>query len=165
MLDNIKVKYVIPVKRDEEIKTLLKKTCVPLCTPDYQHGKQETLFNMIIVKGRSSWEHHEDIKFAFATNNAINEDADIEKIASLYPKRWGIETAFRIKKEDYLPKTTSKDPKVRLFYFLYAVFMYNSWFLADILTWLEIHKKVGNYRILKSKFFRCVFKKILSDPG
>ena len=83
----------------------------------------------------------------------------------MYPKRWGIETAYRIKKEDYLPKTTSKDFRVRLFYFLYTVLMYNLWFLADILVWLELYNEIGKYRIVKSKFFRAIFKMTISDPG
>lgn len=165
MLDRMKVRYLIPVKRDEEIKKLVEKHPVPWSYPDYHHGKQKTPYNMLIVEGKGCWGHHEDLKFAFSTNREILEVSDIEKIASMYPQRWGAETSIRIKKEDYLMKTTSKDIKVRLFYFLYTVLMYNLWYLSDLMVWLEIHRKVGTYRILKSKFFRSSFMNIMSDPG
>jgi putative transposase len=165
MLDNLRINYLIPVKRDTEVKDLLEKTPVPAGYTDYHLGNQKTTFNMIIVKGKGCWDYHEDLKFAFSTNKKIMKDSDITEIAGMYPKRWGIETAYRIKKEDYLPKTTSKDFRVRLFYFLYTVLMYNLWFLADILVWLELHNEIGKYRIVKSKFFRAIFKMTISDPG
>ncbi|MDQ1273793.1 MAG: hypothetical protein QG591_2423 [Planctomycetota bacterium] len=51
---------------------------------------------------------------------------------ALYSKRWGIETSYSKTKHDFLSKTTSKNPIIRLFYFLLAVSLYNLWQLANL---------------------------------
>ena len=50
-----------------------------------------------------------------------------------YKRRWGIETSYRKIREDFLPKTTSKNPIVRLFYFLLAETLYNLWLLSNLI--------------------------------
>ena len=48
-----------------------------------------------------------------------------------YSKRWGIETSYRMIKY-FRSKTTSKNPVVRLFHFLFGVCLYNLWQLANL---------------------------------
>lgn len=48
----------------------------------------------------------------------------------LYKNRWGIETGYRMI-EGALAKTHSKNPAVRLLYFVYSVAIYNSWAVAN----------------------------------
>lgn len=55
-----------------------------------------------------------------------------EEMASDYRRRWGIETGFRVLKEEFLPKSASPDSKVRTFYFNFAAHMYNIWTAANI---------------------------------
>lgn len=55
-----------------------------------------------------------------------------EKLASDYRRRWGIETGFRVIKEDFLPKSASPSSEVRTFYFNFAAHMYNIWTAANI---------------------------------
>ncbi len=43
----------------------------------------------------------------------------------------GIETSY-IVAEQFMPQTTSKKYVIRLFYFLFAVWMYNLWILFNI---------------------------------
>ena len=43
--------------------------------------------------------------------------------------------------------------------------MYNLWFLADVLVWIKMCDMVGTRRVVKSKFFREIFKMTFSDPG
>jgi len=75
----------------------------------------------------------------------------------------GIETGYRIKKHSFLPKTTSKDYRIRLFYFLFSILLYNMWILSDVLVWLEIRGRVGNDHKVTANYFRIVF--FLVDPG
>ena len=53
--------------------------------------------------------------------------------AAAFRRRWGIETSYR-QIGDFLPRTSSPTFSVRLFYFLFAVGLYNLWVLANILV-------------------------------
>lgn len=48
----------------------------------------------------------------------------------LYKKRWGIETSYRMINE-FLPKTTSRSWIVRIFYFILACLIYNTWVVLN----------------------------------
>ena len=52
---------------------------------------------------------------------------------SRYRRRWGIENSYKTIKE-FLARTTSKTYVVRLFYFVFAVLLYNCWLLVDVLV-------------------------------
>ena len=88
-----------------------------------------------------------------------------ERLFLLYRKRWGIETSYRVKKHSYLPKTTSKNYLVRLFYFMFSVLLYNLWILADILIWLALFGVIKESHLLTSKYFGTVLYMIDPDPG
>mgnify|MGYP002761002718 FL=1 len=53
--------------------------------------------------------------------------------AAAFRRRWGIETSYR-QLGDFLPRTSSPTFSVRLFYFLFAVSLYNLWVLANVLA-------------------------------
>jgi len=72
-------------------------------------------------------DNNKNITYYLVTN--IGCDAD--KLLDMFRNRWGIETSYRII-EQFMPKTTSKKYEVRLFYFLFAVWMYNLWVLFNI---------------------------------
>jgi len=55
-----------------------------------------------------------------------------EAYAAAFRRRWGIETSCR-QIGDFLPRTSSPTFSVRLFYFLFAVSLYNLWVLANLL--------------------------------
>ena len=101
----------------------------------------------------------------FATNEEYNEnDVNLaERLFDLYGRRWGIETTYRIKKHSYLPKTTSKNYLIRLFYFMFSVLLYNLWILADILIWLALFGVVKEDHLVTSKLFGTILYTV--DPG
>ncbi|UCD13181.1 MAG: transposase [Thermoplasmatales archaeon] len=103
-------------------------------------------------------------KRVFATNeNYGPNDVDLlETLFDQYDKRWGIESSYRVKKQ-YLPKTTSKNYMIRLFYFMFAVLLYNLWILADILIWLALFGVVKEDHLIASKYFGTVL--YIIDPG
>lgn len=86
-----------------------------------------------------------------------------ERLLTLYSKRRGIETSYRVKKHSFLGKTTSKNYRIRLFYFMFSVLLYNLWILADILIWLHLHGAVGEGHLVTSKYFGTILMTI--DPG
>jgi putative transposase len=101
----------------------------------------------------------------FATNIHF-EDIDvnlIDRLSLLYSKRWGIETSYRVKKHSFRAKTTSKNYRIRLFYFLFSVLLYNMWILANVLIWLYLCGKVEDNHLIASKFFGTIL--IAIDPG
>jgi len=87
----------------------------------------------------------------------------IVKMNMLYGKRWGIETSYKVKKHSFLPKTTSKNYLIRIFYFLFSVLLYNLWLLADILIWLALFGEVKQDHLITSKYFGTILYTI--DPG
>ncbi len=70
---------------------------------------------------------------------------------NLYKKRWNIETGYRIQNQ-FLPKTTSINEVIRMFYFCYACAMHNLWLIIRLTT------KIGNaFTVLKMKMILLLF--------
>jgi len=65
----------------------------------------------------------------FTTNPRVGPDA-AETVCRRYSRRWQIENEYKSIKYDFLAKTSSKDYRVRLFYFVFAVLLYNIWRLT-----------------------------------
>ena len=68
----------------------------------------------------------------FITNKTLR-DRRVKSTISWYRRRWGIENSYKTIKE-FLAQTTSKTYVVRLFYFAFAVLLYNCWLLVDVLV-------------------------------
>ena len=147
----------MPCTANSRIKQLLDILPTPTVIKDYE--MENSLFNVIIV------EDDEGNKRAFATNEDFNEnDVDLaQRLFLLYGKRWGIETSYKVKKQSFLPKTTSKNYLIRIFYFLFSVLLYNLWLLVDILLWLAVFGEVGSDHLITSKYFGTILYTI--DPG
>jgi len=154
---NFRLKFLIPCSANSRIKKLLEIMHAPSVIKDY--AMENTFFNVVIVNDE------EGNKRAFATNEMFDEN-DInlaERLFLLYGKRWGIETSYRVKKQSFLPKTTSKNYQIRIFYFLFSVLLYNLWLLADVLIWLALFGYVKEDHLITSKYFGTVLYTI--DPG
>lgn len=50
-----------------------------------------------------------------------------------YSSRWQIGDEYKSIENDFVAKTSSKDYRVRLFYFVFAVLPHNVWRLTDLL--------------------------------
>jgi len=68
----------------------------------------------------------------FATNLRVGPD-EAETFCRRYSRRWRIENEYKSITGDFLAKTSSKDYRVRLFHFVFAVLLYNIWRLTDFL--------------------------------
>lgn len=73
-----------------------------------------------------------DETVVFITNKTL-KDRLVKSTVSRYRRRWGIENSYKTIKE-FLARTTSKTYVVRLFYFAFAVLLYNCWLLVDMLV-------------------------------
>jgi len=149
--------YLMPATQIPTVKKMLSIVSAPSVVTGFE--MKDITFNLVIVEDENG------DKRAFATNEEYNEnDVNLaERLFLLYGKRWGVETSYRIKKHSYLPKTTSKNYFIRLFYFMFSVLLYNLWILADILIWLSLFGKVGKDHLVTSKLFGTMLYTI--DPG
>jgi hypothetical protein len=68
----------------------------------------------------------------FATNVRVSADG-AEAVCRRYSSRWQIKNEYKSIKNDFLAKTSSRDYRVRLFYFVFAVLLHNIWRLTDFL--------------------------------
>ena len=130
------MKYLMPATQIPTVKKMMSIVSAPSVVTGFE--MKDITFNLVIVKDENG------DKRAFATNEEYNEnDVNLaERLFLLYGRRWGVETSYRVKKHSYLPKTTSKNYFIRLFYFMFSVLLYNLWILADILIWLSLYGKV-----------------------
>jgi putative transposase len=91
----------------------------------YKYNRNKTNYlvesDFILVKQLD----YKDRKFdwIFATNLKLKS---AKKYVMWYKKRWGIETIFRVT-DDIRIYTTSTDPVIRYFLFLFTCFVYNVW--------------------------------------
>jgi IS4 transposase len=76
----------------------------------------------------------------FATNVNV-EPAQAEAYCRRYSARWQIESEYKSIKYDFLAKTSSKDYRVRLFYFVFAALLHNIWRLTDFLLKADLDEE------------------------
>ena len=105
-----------------------------------------TTVRLVVVPHRS----REDDHLCLVTNREVTRDL-AQPLAEAYRRRWGIETSYR-KVTEFLPKTSSPTFSVRLFYFLFAVALYNLWVLTNLL--LTPDRTVGRTPVLPTALFR-----------
>jgi putative transposase len=161
IFNSFHLKYLMPATKIPTIKYMIEITPAPRVITDFE--MKDVTFNLVIVE--EDLENVQKVKRAFATNEEYNE-SDVtlaERLFDLYGKRWGIETTYRVKKHSYLPKTTSKEYLIRLFYFMFSVLLYNLWILADILIWLALFGMVEKNHLITSKYFGTVLYTV--NPG
>jgi hypothetical protein len=104
---------------------------------------------LVVVPHRT----REDDHFCLVTTRELDpEEVEFaEALAEAYRRRWGIETSYR-KVGEFLPKTTSPTFSVRLFYFLFAVALYNLWVLVNLL--LTPHHHIEDDQSIPTAIFR-----------
>ncbi len=83
----------------------------------------------------------------FTTNLRVSPD-EAETFCRRYSRRWQIENEYKSIKNDFLAKTSSKDYLVRLFYFVFAVLLYNIWRLTDFLLKADVNGEMDYAPVL-----------------
>ncbi len=78
----------------------------------------------------------------FATNLRVGPD-EAATVCERYSDRWQIENEYKSIKNDFLAKTSSKDYRVRLFYFVFAVLLHNIWRLTSLLLKAEVEGEMA----------------------
>jgi putative transposase len=133
LLKRMKITFVMPAKQTSRVKELIKKISSPaviiykLLGMKEEGGKRASATtNLVIINDQAG------VKRLFATNLNVNPN-HAWRLFTLYDKRWGIETSYRMKGM-LKPRTTSRNYIIRLFYFMFSVCLYNLWVLANIIA-------------------------------
>ena len=133
LLDEQSVNYLIPLPDDKGIKSLINMVKPPFVIKDYIRGGYKIPY-VVLIKGTKDL-------MKLATNKKINvsDVALLNKLPKMYGKSWGIETGYRVKKKEGLVRTTSRNYKIRYFYFMFSVLLYNIWILTSLLVVLDLN--------------------------
>ncbi len=166
-LENLKIKYIMPAIKNDRIKQILKdnssKTSYFL-KYTMRSGKKNATFNLMVKYDEKDKEY-----YTFATNFEIVYKKDIENIADMYKKRWGIETGYRVK-NDFLAITTTECYIMRLLYFMISIILYNFWLLCNLIYCREHRIELGTPKIttrimkLYIGLYLNIIKGSISDP-
>jgi hypothetical protein len=104
-------------------------------TSSHRRKKEEqATFRLVVVKEEDHDDDDDDDKlYLFATNN---KQMSPKRMRKLFRKRWGIETSYRMIRK-FLARTTSKIYQLRMFYFYFAIMLYNLWVMMNYLICLS----------------------------
>jgi len=146
-----KINYLIFVPKKELFKSMLASTDKSVSIwHEIPYSKNKSRYRaetqIALVKNVREYD------WIFATNISFIKK---EKYVWLYMKRWNIETMFRVHDEAKI-KTKSKNPVIRLFYFMMSMFLLFLWnltlkfevpFKKFIIDINEVLRKEVNYFI------------------
>ncbi len=148
------VKFVMPAVKSYRIKGIMRLNKAPYVT-DYRMVDTfmvgRAWMKLVLLKP-SNGKGNPDETYAFVTNIEGITPKNAGMIQDFYDRRWGIETAFRVK-EAFRARTTSKNYIVRLFYFLFSVTLYNLWIMVNTLISLSIFGKLPDRPLVTAKLF------------
>jgi len=157
VLEQLGVDYIVRARPSKGMKSRLSagaETVVDDYTMQRKRPPTASVdVTVFAVPHRSSDDEH----VWFVTS--LDVDASTAKAyAAAFRRRWGIETSYR-QIGDFLPRTSSPTFSVRLFYFLFAVSLYNLWVLANVLV-------TGKARPEKPPISTRIFRRlIVTDYG
>ena len=155
MLKRLSVHFIIQAQKSIGIKKVIEENKDrEVIAVNYQmkrkrkapSGKEDV--RLFIVPHRLK----KDERVCFVTNQDVNEE-NAKDYAGNYRKRWGIETSYRVKKDVFRPKTTSKNYAIRLFFFLFSVSFYNLWVLVSIVLGLILNGRLPEKPLITAKMF------------
>ena len=131
-LINLDVEFVMRAPKTPGIKRVLGDHDESVFVTDYELVRKQSPtmrvpVTLVVVPHQS----RDDDSLCLITNHVRAVDEAVP-LAQAYRRRWGIETSYR-KIGEFLPRTTSPVFAVRLFYFLFAVALYNLWIVVCLL--------------------------------
>jgi hypothetical protein len=100
----------------------------------------------------------------FVTNRDHVAPEEITKVTNSYSRRWDIENQYKSVKA-FLPKTSSKGYRVRLFSFTFAALLYNLWRLTDYLVKLGADLAIRSPPVVTARTFVRAVGRSLREGG
>ncbi|MDL0129301.1 ISNCY family transposase, partial [Halobacterium salinarum] len=100
----------------------------------------------------------------FVTNRDHVAPKEIMHVTNSYSRRWDIENQYKSVKA-FLPRTSSKDYRVRLFSFTFAALLYNLWRLTDYLVKLGTDREIRSPPVVTARTFVRAVSQSLRQGG
>jgi hypothetical protein len=131
-LEELDVEFVIRVPQTGKVQRFIADHNEDTFVADYEMARSNpptgrTTVRRVVVPHRSCEDDHS----CLVTNRDATRHV-AQPLAEAYRRRWVIETSYR-KVTEFLPKTSFPTFSLRLFYFLFAVALYNLWVLTNLL--------------------------------
>jgi len=144
-LERLKINYIIFSRKNKSTKKIfeniwLGKSHSKIRTLEfYKYGhKYSCDARFVYIKAFQFEKTEEAYDWIFITNMSFKS---IRHTIASYRNRWGIETIFRVLKQDFRIKTCSKHQSVRLMCFTFSMLFYNIWQIAKYFINLKIKAK------------------------
>ncbi len=131
-LEQLGVDYIVRARPSKGMKDRLSAGAETVVDDYLMQRKRKPTASAPVTVFAVPHRSKEDEHVWFVTNLEIAPEA-ARAYAAAFRRRWGIETSYR-QIGDFLPRTSSPTFSVRLFYFLFAVALYNLWVLANVLV-------------------------------
>jgi IS4 transposase len=145
-------KFIMPATRTSKIRTIIEEADGEKIQEYQLNGSEKAKFNLVLRESNGG-----ELK-TFATNFGKLE-IPTHDLFDLCGRRWNIETGYRVQKNKFLPKTTSKNYNVRLFLFLFLELLLNYWMLVNVRISLELYGEIQEDKeITAEKFIHCLFE-------
>lgn len=168
-IHNHDIIYTIPVPNYEPDREAIEKIkSHPSAKGGVKHniragqegGYHTAEYLYVPTKGASS----DDAYSVFITNRDHVAPEDAEAICNRYRRRWDIENQYKSIKS-FLPKTSSKDYRVRFCNFALTSLIYNLWRLTDFLIKIAIDKPIRDPPVISARTFVRALSNFLRDIG
>ena len=168
-IHNHDIVYTIPVPNYEPDREAIEKIkSHPSAKGGVDHnirvgqtgGYHTAEYLYVPTKGASS----DDAYSVFITNRDHVAPEDAEAICNRYRRRWDIENQYKSIKS-FLPKTSSKDYRVRFCNFALTSLIYNLWRLTDFLIKIAIDKPIRDPPVISARTFVRALSNFLRDIG
>lgn len=146
-LEEANVSYLIRKSDDERVKRFVKEM-------DHDVGVKQSheMESTVVTAGEtvtvtptlvgvpSSYDEEKTV--TFVTNLEVSDGTrrlrrHTRQLMEWYSDRWGVENSYKSIK-DFLAWTTSKSTALRVFYFGFAIILYDMWLLVDLLIQVNL---------------------------
>ncbi|MHA1322918.1 MAG: transposase, partial [Candidatus Helarchaeota archaeon] len=147
-------KFLMPAVKNDRIKEKIRAFHAGKIAPSFQYQfkkkhseKENATFTVFVTKAETQKKNAQknqkktkkrqtlfDLYHVFATNKKLQKRSAgaLQKVADQYRARWGVETGFKMI-NCFRIKTTSTNFVIRVFFYLFAVVLYNLWVLYNLL--------------------------------
>jgi len=133
-LEKLKINYIIFSRKNKATKKIFENIWIgesysKIRTLEfYKWGeKYSCQARYVYIKSFLFEKNEQAYDWIFVTNMSFKS---IRHTIASYRNRWGIETTFRVLKQDFRIKTTSKHQSVRLMCWFFSMLFYNIWQIA-----------------------------------
>jgi hypothetical protein len=162
--------YTMPVPKYEDDYEIIKEikskegvdAAVKHDVPVGIDGDIDHMAELLYVPAKS--DDVEGSYAVFVTNRDHVSPDEIVHVTNSYSRRWDIENQYKSMKS-FLPKTSSKDYRVRLFSFVFATLLYNLWRLTDFLMKVGMDREIRSQPVVTARTFVRAVGRSLREGG